>query len=77
MANNLIIVWFFIIFIPGVYLFYKCLQCFDYEKILKKGQTNTFRIAYFLICIILSFLLSSAFVGVIEKIYEFINNVQK
>ncbi|MBP5408477.1 MAG: DUF1146 domain-containing protein [Bacilli bacterium] len=75
MFKTFIIIWFFAMFIPGVYLFYRCLQCFDYEKILKRGQTVQFKIVYFLVCVILSFLFASAFCTVIEKIYEFITNM--
>ena len=77
MFQTFITIWFFAMFVPGIYLFYRCLQCFDYEKILKRGQTVQFKTVYLLVCIILSFLFASAFCGVIERIYDFITNVQK
>ena len=75
MENTIITIWFFIIFIPGIYLFYKCLQCFDYEKILKRGQIASFKIVYMLVCIILSYLFAKAFTYVFELIYNFLSNI--
>ena len=75
MEKTILTIWFFALFIPGIYLFYKCLQCFDYEKVLKKGKTASFKIVYILVCVILSYLFASAFCAVFEKIYEFLSNM--
>lgn len=77
MAQTIITIWFFVLFIPGIYLFYKLMQCFDWEKCLKKGQTASFKIFYTLLSIILSFLFAYAFTSVFERIYEFISNSVK
>ena len=68
-------IWFFVIFIPSIYLFYKSLQCFDYEKYIKAGRAREFKIVYVLICIILAFLFALAFTTVLEKIYSFIKGL--
>lgn len=77
MADTIITIWFFALFIPGIYLFYKLMQCFDFEKILKRGQTTSFRILYTLVSIILSFLFAFAFTSVLERIYQFFSNITK
>lgn len=76
MASTLSIIWFFVIFVPGIYLVYQCMQCFDYEKILKHNQTWKFKIIYTIICIIIAFLFALCFSTVIDKIYQFIQNVK-
>ena len=40
MTDTIITIWFFIALIPSTYLIYLCLQCFDYEKLLRKNQTK-------------------------------------
>ena len=47
MTETIITIWFFIALIPSTYLIYLCLQCFDYEKILRKGQTKQLKILMF------------------------------
>ena len=75
MVQIIINVWFFILFIPGIYIIYKCMQCFDFEKVLKKGQVRNFKILYIIISIIISFLFALTFTTVIEKIYEIGSNL--
>lgn len=75
MTDTFITIWFFIIFIPSIYLSYVCLQCFDYDKILKKGRTKEFKMIYIIICIIIAFLFASAFTGILERINDFITSV--
>ncbi len=77
MANTIITIWFFVLFIPGIYLFYKLMQCFDWEKCLKRGQSTNFKFFYILLSIILSFLFATAFTSVFERIYEFLGNISK
>ena len=67
-------IWFFVILIPTTYLTYTCLQCFDYEKILRKGKTRELKIILFLISVAISFLFAQCFVTIIEKIANIIPN---
>lgn len=73
MQEIIITIWFFIALIPSTYLIYLCLQCFDYGKILRKGQTKQFKILLFVISVCLGFLFSECFVTIIEKIANIIN----
>lgn len=73
MSELIITIWFFIIFIPVTYLVYLCLQCFDYAKILRKGQTKQLKILLFIISVVLGFLFADCFVTIIEKIFKIIN----
>lgn len=72
MPDIIISIWFFVIFIPSIYLIYNLLQCFDYEKILRKHKTKEFKILYFIVCIILAYLFASAFTELIERIYNIV-----
>ena len=73
MTDLIITIWFFIVLIPSTYLIYLCLQCFDYGKILRKGQTKQLKILLFIISVGLGFLFSECFVTIIEKISKIIN----
>ena len=70
MPEIIISIWFIVIFIPAIYVVYTCLQCFDYEKILKKGKVKEFKILYFIVCVGIAFLFASAFTSLIERIYD-------
>ncbi len=72
MADIIISIWFFIIFIPSIYIAYNSLQCFDYEKILKKGKDREFKIIYFMVCVSIAFLFASAFTELIQKVYDMV-----
>lgn len=72
MPDIIISLWFFVIFIPSIYVVYNLLQCFDYEKILKKNKERDFKILYFIVCIIIAFLFASAFTEVLERLYNII-----
>lgn len=61
-------IWFFIIFIPGIYLTYTSLQCFDFAKLLRNGKVKDFKIIYFMLSVIIAFLFAKAFTEVIERI---------
>lgn len=61
-------IWFFIIFIPTTYLVYVSLQCFDYEKILRKNKVKELKIILFIVSVVLGFLFAQCFVTIIEKI---------
>lgn len=67
-------IWFFIVFIPTTYLMYTSLQCFDYEKILRKNKTRELKIVLFLISVAVAFLFAQCFVTIIEKIANIIPN---
>lgn len=72
MADIIISIWFFIIFIPSIYIAYNSLQCFDYEKILKKGKDREFKIVYFMVCVSIAFLVASAFTELIQRVYDMV-----
>lgn len=61
---------YFIIMIPGIFLFYYLLQSFNYEKILKAGKVKEFRILYILICVILASLLAWSVVEAIARLTQ-------
>lgn len=66
-------IWFFIVFIPATYLIYLSLQCFDYEKILRKGKVKELKIVLFMTSVAIGFLFAECFVSIIERIYSAIN----
>lgn len=74
MSDIIITIWFFIILIPSIYLVYTCLQCFDFEKTLRKGKVREFKILMFIISVVIAFLFSQCFVTILERI---INIIQK
>ncbi len=75
MADIIISIWFFVIFIPGIYIVYTCMQCFDYEKVLKKGKTREFKILFLIMSVIIAFLFAFAFTQVLREIYNIIRNI--
>ena len=72
MTDTIITIWFFIALIPSTYLIYLCLQCFDYEKILRRGKTRELKIVLFLISVAVAFLFAQCFVTIIERIANII-----
>lgn len=72
MLDIALTIWFFVILIPSIYLSYTCLQCFDYEKILRKGKTRELKIVLFLVSIAISFCFAQCFVTIIERIANII-----
>lgn len=68
MLDIVLTIWFFIILIPTIYLLYTSLQCFDYEKLLKKGKVRELKIVLFIVSVGFSFLFASCFVSIIERI---------
>jgi len=66
-------IWFFIIFIPTIYLAYTSLQCFDYEKFLRRGKTRELKIVLFLLSVVIAFLFAQCFVYIIERIANFVS----
>lgn len=68
MLDIILTIWFFVILIPTTYLLYTSLQCFDYEKILRKGKVRELKIVLFIISICCSYLFASCFVSIIERI---------
>lgn len=75
MPEVIISIWFIVIFIPAIYIVYNCLQCFEYEKFLKKGKTREFKIVYLITCVALAYLFASAFTELIERVYNIIINL--
>ncbi|MBP5551078.1 MAG: DUF1146 domain-containing protein [Bacilli bacterium] len=68
MASWVSTLWFFITFLPMVYLVYTLLKIFDYSKILLKGRVGELKALLLIISIGIAFLFASAFVEVIERI---------
>ena len=72
MYDIAITIWFFIVLIPSTYLIYTSLQCFDYEKILRRGKTRELKILLFIISVALAFLFAQCFVTIVERIAKII-----
>lgn len=72
MLDTVLTIWFFVILIPSVYLIYTSLQCFDYEKILKRNKVRELKIILFIISVCLGFLFAQCFVTIIERIANII-----
>ncbi|MCI5939569.1 MAG: DUF1146 family protein [Bacilli bacterium] len=68
MLDIVLTIWFFIVLIPSIYLLYTSLQCFDYEKILKKGKVRELKIVLFIVSVGFAFLFANCFVSIIERI---------
>jgi uncharacterized membrane protein YwzB len=51
---------------------YISLQCFDYEKILRRGKTRELKIVLFLISVAVAFLFAQCFITIIERIANII-----
>ena len=68
MASWVSTLWFFLAFLPMVYLVYTLLKIFDYSKILLRGRTGELKALLLIISIGIAFLFASAFVEVIERI---------
>ena len=68
MASWVSTLWFFLTFLPMVYLVYTLLKIFDYSKILLKGRVGELKALLLIISIGIAFLFASAFVEVIERI---------
>ncbi|MBO4622589.1 MAG: DUF1146 domain-containing protein [Bacilli bacterium] len=60
--------WFFLTFLPMIYLVYTLLKIFDYSKILLKGRVGELKALLLIISIGIAFLFASAFVEVIQRI---------
>ena len=68
MASWVSTLWFFLTFLPMVYLVYTLLKIFDYSKILLRGRVGELKALLLIISIGIAFLFASAFVEVIERI---------
>ena len=68
MASWVRTLWFFLTFLPMVYLVYTLLKIFDYSKILLRGRVGELKALLLIISIGIAFLFASAFVEVIERI---------
>ena len=60
--------WFFLTFLPMIYLVYTLLKIFDYSKILLRGRVGELKALLLIISIGIAFLFASAFVEVVERI---------
>lgn len=75
MIDLIITIWFFVLFIPGIYVAYTAMQSINWEKIMKRGKTREFKILYIAMSVILSFLFATAFCEVIQRISDAINSI--
>ncbi len=72
MTNIILSIWFFVVFIPAIYLFYQCLSCLDFEKFVRRGKAREYKILVLLMSFILASLFALAFVEIIERILAFV-----
>ena len=72
MLDTILTIWFFVILIPSVYLIFISLQCFDYEKILKRNKVRELKIILFIVSVALGYLFAQCFVTIIERIANII-----
>ena len=70
MAPWISTLWFFVTFIPMIYVVYTLLKIFDYSKILLKGRVGELKALLIIISIGIAFLFASAFVSVVERIAD-------
>ena len=68
MASWVSTLWFFLTFLPMIYLVYTLLKIFDYSKILLRGRVGELKALLLIISIGIAFLFASAFVEVVERI---------
>lgn len=71
MEARVLTMWFFIVFIPLIYVVFQLLMAFDVEKILRRNKIRELKMLMILISIGLSFLVASAFIEVLERISVF------
>jgi uncharacterized membrane protein YwzB len=71
MNNKVETIWFFIVFIPMVYLCYRLLMCFDYQKILRRDQVRELKMLMLVVSIGLAYLFAEAFIEVINRFSSF------
>lgn len=72
MDDRVLVMWFFILFIPMVYVVYNLLTIFDYEKFLRANKVPQLKVLLFIISIGISYLFTESIISVLEKISTFL-----
>ncbi len=72
MDDRVLVMWFFILFIPMVYVIYNLLTIFDYEKFLRANKVPQLKVLLFIISIGISYLFTESIISVLEKISTFL-----
>lgn len=72
MNNRILVMWFFILFIPMVYLVYNLFTIFNYEKILRANKVPQLKLLLMIISVGISYLFAESIIAVIEKISIFL-----
>ncbi|MFA5542541.1 MAG: DUF1146 family protein [Bacilli bacterium] len=72
MNDRILVMWFFILFIPMVYLVYNLFTIFNYEKILRANKVPQLKLLLMIISVGISYLFAESIIAVIEKISIFL-----
>lgn len=72
MDDRVLVMWFFILFIPMVYVVYNLLTIFDYEKFLRANKVPQLKVLLFIISIGISYLFTESIISVLDKISTFL-----
>ncbi len=72
MDDRVLVMWFFILFIPMVYVVYNLLTIFDYEKFLRANKVPQLKVLLLIISIGISYLFTESIISVLEKISTFL-----
>lgn len=64
-------IWFFIVFIPMIYVCYMLLMCFDYQKILRRNKVGDLKALMIIISVGIAYLFASAFIEVVNRMISF------
>lgn len=72
MDGRVLVMWFFILFIPMVYVVYNLLTIFDYEKFLRANKVPQLKVLLLIISIGISYLFTESIISVLEKISTFL-----
>ena len=68
MTDLILAAWYMLLFFGLIPIVYKALTALDYEKLFRRNSTWEIRLLVLLLSVVISYLTSSAFVAVLEKI---------
>lgn len=74
MIDYIFTMWYFIVFIVLIPINYRALMAIDFSKMFRKNSTWQIRLLVTFFSIIISFLISYAFVYTLELLFEGIKN---
>lgn len=72
MDDRVLVMWFFILFIPTIYLVYNLLTIFNFEKVLRANKVQQLKLLMIIISVGISYLFAESIIAVIEKISTFL-----